>query len=73
MRHADFSKLTGLEPIVSLSVVHWRMGADGWIFADGEGVIPDTVMVGTLVGDPPGYPGGCQLDRRQSSGETLSY
>jgi glutathionyl-hydroquinone reductase len=50
VRHADFSKLTGLEPIVSLSVVHWRMGADGWIFADGEGVIPDTVMVGTLVG-----------------------
>jgi glutathionyl-hydroquinone reductase len=38
-----FRKLKGLEPIVSLSVVHWLMGADGWTFADGEGVIPDTV------------------------------
>ena len=38
-----FRKLKGLEPLVSLSVVHWLMGADGWTFADGEGVIPDTV------------------------------
>jgi putative glutathione S-transferase len=36
-------KLKGLEQIVGLSVVHWLMGEDGWTFADGPGVVPDTV------------------------------
>jgi len=38
-----FRKLKGLEPVISLSVVHWLMGSDGWTFEEGEGVIPDTV------------------------------
>jgi glutathionyl-hydroquinone reductase len=32
--------LTG---VVSLSVVNWHMGANGWTFAPGQGVIPDAV------------------------------
>ena len=36
--------LKGLEDIVSLSVVHWRMADHGWTFADGPGVIPDPVL-----------------------------
>ena len=39
-----FHKLKGLEKIISLSVVHWHMGEDGWTFADGEGVISDPVF-----------------------------
>ncbi len=35
--------LKGLEDIVSLSVVHWFMGEDGWTFAEGDGVVHDTV------------------------------
>ena len=33
----------GLEKMISLSVVNWFMGADGWTFDDADGVIPDTV------------------------------
>jgi putative glutathione S-transferase len=33
----------GLADMVGLSVVHWYMGDDGWTFADGRGVVPDTV------------------------------
>jgi len=29
--------------MISVSVVHWFMGKDGWTFAEGDGVIPDTV------------------------------
>lgn len=36
--------LKGLEDIVSLSVVHWRMGEQGWTFEDGPGVVPDPVL-----------------------------
>lgn len=35
--------LKGLEDVVSLSVVHWKMGEDGWTFDAGAGVIEDTV------------------------------
>lgn len=38
-----YRKLKGLEDMISLSVTHWHMGSDGWTFAAGEGVIPDTV------------------------------
>ena len=34
-------KLKRLTDMVSLSVVHWFMGADGWTFAAGPGVIAD--------------------------------
>jgi putative glutathione S-transferase len=36
--------LKGLENMVSLSVVHWLMGDDGWSFEPGEGVIGDPVV-----------------------------
>ncbi|RWX74683.1 glutathione S-transferase family protein [Neorhizobium lilium] len=35
--------LKGLEDLIGVSVVHWLMGEDGWTFASGPGVIPDTV------------------------------
>jgi putative glutathione S-transferase len=35
--------LKGLGELVGLSVVHWLMDEEGWSFADGPGVIPDTV------------------------------
>ncbi len=35
--------LKGLEEMVGLSVVHWRMLENGWTFAEGPGVIPDPV------------------------------
>ncbi|MHA1546155.1 MAG: glutathione S-transferase family protein [Alphaproteobacteria bacterium] len=38
-----FRALKGLEEAVSLSVVNWLMGADGWTFNDVDGVIPDSV------------------------------
>ncbi|HJO74373.1 MAG TPA: glutathione S-transferase family protein [Rhodospirillales bacterium] len=38
-----FRVLKGLEEMVSLSVVNWHMGADGWTFHAGDGVIPDSV------------------------------
>jgi putative glutathione S-transferase len=38
-----FRKLKGLEGMVGVSVVHWLLGDDGWTFADGPGVIPDSV------------------------------
>jgi glutathionyl-hydroquinone reductase len=39
-----FRKLKGLEAMIGLSVVHWHMGADGWTFEHGPGVIPDPVQ-----------------------------
>jgi putative glutathione S-transferase len=38
-----FRKLKGLESSIGLSVTHWLMGAEGWTFEAGEGVVPDTV------------------------------
>ena len=38
-----FRKLKGLEDLVGLSVVNAVMGAEGWTFEPGHGVIPDTV------------------------------
>jgi len=38
-----FRRIKGLDEMISLSVVHWHMGEDGWTFEDGEGVIPDPV------------------------------
>ncbi len=36
--------LKGLEELLPVSVVHWRMLEHGWTFADGPGVTPDPVM-----------------------------
>ena len=38
-----FRKLKRLEEAVSLSVVHWHMGENGWEFHAGPGTLPDTV------------------------------
>jgi putative glutathione S-transferase len=38
-----FRVLKGLEGAISLSVVHWLMGKDGWTFEPGPGVIPDPI------------------------------
>jgi putative glutathione S-transferase len=35
--------LKGLAGMISVSVVNWLMAEDGWTFAPGEGVIPDTI------------------------------
>ncbi len=35
--------LKGLEDAISVSVVHWLMLEKGWTFADGPGVVPDSV------------------------------
>ncbi len=36
-----FRHIKGLEEMISLSVVHWTMGHEGWTFEPGEGVVPD--------------------------------
>lgn len=38
-----FRRLKGLENMISMSVVNAFMGAEGWTFEAGDGVIPDTV------------------------------
>jgi glutathionyl-hydroquinone reductase len=35
--------LRGLEAMISVSVVHWLMREEGWTFAEGLDVVPDTV------------------------------
>ena len=39
-----FRVLKGLEKMISVSVVHWFMGSQGWNFESGEGVIADSVF-----------------------------
>jgi len=38
-----FRRLKGLEEMISLSVVHWFLGPDGWSFDDADSVIADSV------------------------------
>jgi putative glutathione S-transferase len=38
-----FRILKGLESMISISIVHWLMGSEGWTFDPGVGVIPDSV------------------------------
>jgi putative glutathione S-transferase len=54
--------LKGLEDMISVSVVHWLMRGEGWTFADGPGVVPDTVngaerLYEVYVKAQPGYTG----------------
>ena len=35
--------LKGLEEMIPISVVHWRMLEHGWTFDDGPGVVPDPI------------------------------
>jgi len=39
-----FRKMKRLEDIISLSVVDWYMGEDGWMFSDREACIPDPIL-----------------------------
>lgn len=39
-----FRTLKGLEQMISVSVVHWYMGEQGWSFESGEGVIEDPLF-----------------------------
>ena len=36
-----FRELKGLQAAIPVSVVHWHMGAQGWSFEPGPGVVPD--------------------------------
>jgi putative glutathione S-transferase len=38
-----FRSLKGLEDMISVSIVHWFMGENGWTFDSARGTIPDTV------------------------------
>jgi len=37
-------RLKGLEEMIDLSVVHWRMLDHGWTFEEGPGVVPDPIQ-----------------------------
>ena len=55
-------KLKGLEDIIPISVVHWHMADEGWTFAPGQGVVPDSVngadkLYQVYVAADPGYTG----------------
>jgi len=57
-----FRALKGLGDIITVSVVHWLMREEGWTFADGPGVVPDTVNGATRLYEvyaraEPGYTG----------------
>jgi putative glutathione S-transferase len=41
--------LKGLEALIDVSVVHWLMLENGWTFAEGPGVVPDSVNHATLL------------------------
>jgi len=43
-RTAIMRTVKGLDALLSHSVVHWRMGEQGWTFAPGEGVIADPIL-----------------------------
>lgn len=38
-----FRALKGMEDMISISVVHWFMGENGWTFASGDGSTPDPI------------------------------
>lgn len=38
-----FRSLKGLEDMISVSVVNWLMGDNGWTFEEGEGVVADDI------------------------------
>jgi putative glutathione S-transferase len=48
-RTVIYRKLKGLEEMISISVVNAYMGAEGWTFSPGEGVIADPIFNATNV------------------------
>jgi putative glutathione S-transferase len=61
-----FRKLKRLENLISLSVVHWFMGQEGWNFAPGEGVVPDSIHGATRL-----YEVYCKAEPRYSGRVTV--
>lgn len=68
--------LKGLEDMISISTVHWLMRGEGWTFAEGPGVVPDTVNDARLLHQvytaaAPDYTGRVTVpvlwDKRQST------
>ncbi len=43
--------LKGLGDKISVSVVNWFMGEDGWSFQDGDGVVPDPIFSASYLRD----------------------
>jgi len=43
--------LKGLEPLIPVSVVNWKMGPSGWSFEPGPGVVPDPIHRAHLLSD----------------------
>lgn len=43
--------LKGLEDAISISIVHWLMGKDGWTFNEAEATIPDPVHHASFLRD----------------------
>lgn len=71
-----FRALKGLEEAISFSVTHWLMAAQGWTFAPGPGVIPDSVNGAHFLHEvytraDPGYTGRVTVpvlwDRQRST------
>jgi len=69
-------QLKGLEDTIGVSVVHWLMREEGWTFADGPGVIPDSVNGARVLHQvytaaKPGYTGRVSVpvlwDKRQAA------
>ncbi len=48
-RSLIFRRLKGLEEAISLSVVNWFMGEEGWTFKPGPGVVPDPILGATCL------------------------
>jgi putative glutathione S-transferase len=44
-------ELKALTHLITVSVVHWKLGGDGWSFEPGPGVVPDPVTNARLLAD----------------------
>jgi putative glutathione S-transferase len=44
-------ELKGLGEMISVSVVNWKLGASGWSFEPGPGVVPDPVLNARYLGE----------------------
>jgi putative glutathione S-transferase len=44
-------ELKGLAPMISLSVVNWKLGSAGWSFDPGPDVVPDPVVAARLLSE----------------------
>ena len=51
-----FRALKGLEDVISVSVVHWHMGENGWEFREAPGATPDNVNGADMLPKRVGVP-----------------